>query len=88
MEHENLRGAFNLVAPEQINMKQFCRILGKVMGRPSRFRVPGFVLRLLYGQMADEVLLSGQKAAPQRLVAAGYRFRYPDAEGALRQILA
>ena len=87
MENENLQGPFNLVAPEQISMKQFCRILGKVMGRPSWFRVPGFVLSLLYGQMADEVLLSGQKATPKRLLAAGYRFRYPDAEGALRQIL-
>ena len=87
MEHEDLRGAFNLVAPEQISMKHFCRILGKVMRRPSWFRVPGFVFSLLYGQMADEVLLSGQKATPKRLLAAGYRFRYPDAEGALRQIL-
>ena len=88
LENENLRGAFNLVAPEQISMKQFCRTLGRVMGRPSWFRVPGFVLRLLYGQMADEALLSGQKPAPQNLLAAGYRFRYPDAEGALRQVLA
>ena len=88
MEKEKLHGAFNLAAPEQISMKQFCRVLGKVMGRPSRFRVPGFVLRLLYGQMADELLLSGQKAMPQRLMAAGYRFRYPEAESALGQILA
>lgn len=88
MENENQHGAFNLVAPEQISMKQFCRVLGKVMGRPSWFRVPGSLLRLLYGQMADEVLLSGQKAMPQRLVSAGYRFRYPEAEAALRQILA
>jgi uncharacterized protein (TIGR01777 family) len=88
LENENLGGAFNLAAPEQISMKQFCRTLGRVMGRPCWFHVPGFVLRLFYGQMADEALLSGQKAAPQRLLAAGYGFRYPDAEGALRHILA
>jgi uncharacterized protein (TIGR01777 family) len=88
VENKNLRGAFNLAAPEQISMQQFCGVLGKVMGRPSWLRVPGFLLRLLYGQMADEVLLSGQKAMPQRLLAAGYRFRYPEAESALRQILS
>lgn len=88
MESQELRGAFNLTAPEQISMKQFCRTLGRVMGRPSWFRVPGFLLRLLYGRMADEALLSGQKAIPQKLLAAGYRFRYPDAESALSQILA
>jgi|GEM_PF-126699 len=75
LENEKLRGAFNLAAPEQISMKQFCRTLGRVVGRPCWLHVPGFVLRLLYGQMADEALLSGQKRRAAE--AAGGRVQIP-----------
>jgi uncharacterized protein (TIGR01777 family) len=87
IERDDLDGPFNLVAPELLTMRDFCSILGKVMRRPSWFRVPGLALRLLFGEMAKEVLLSGQRAVPQRLVEAGYRFAYSGAESALRQIL-
>ncbi len=87
IERDDLDGPFNLVAPESLTMRDFCSILGKVMRRPSWFRVPGFALHLLFGEMAKEVLLSGQRAAPQRLMKAGYGFAYSGAESALRQIL-
>ena len=68
-------------------MKEFCTTLGKVLHRPSWAPVPGFVLHLLLGEMAD-MLLGGQKAIPQKLTTAGYPFQYPDLEKALRAILA
>ncbi len=88
IETDDLEGSFNLVAPQSLTMKEFCGVLGRVMKRPSWFRVPAPVLRLIFGEMADEVLLSGQKAVPQKLLAAGFDFTYRDTESALREILS
>ena len=88
MEREDLQGVFNLTAPEQLMMKDFYHTLGKAMGRPSWLPVPGFVLRLLFGEMAQETILSGQKVVPMRLMKAGYEFVYPKAEAALEEIFA
>lgn len=87
MEREDLQGVFNLTAPSPVTSKDFFNVLGKVMRRPSWLPVPGFVLRLFMGQMADELILSGQRAIPKRLLEAGYEFMYPEAELALRGIL-
>jgi len=86
-ESEKLEGPFNLAAPESLTMKDFCGVLGKVMKRPSWLKVPGFALKLVFGRMAEEVLLSGQRALPRRLIEAGYEFAYPSLEPALREIL-
>ena len=87
IERENLSGVFNLTAPHQLIQKDFFHILGKIMKRPSWFPVPGFVLRLIFGEMAKDTLLSGQRVAPRRLLEAGYRFLYPQAELAIKEIL-
>jgi uncharacterized protein len=87
MENENLRGPFNLTAPQPVTMKEFCKVLGKVLHRPAWLNVPGFAARLAFGQMADEMLLSGQRVLPGRLQAAGFKFKHPDAETALRDIV-
>jgi len=88
MEREDLQGAFNLTAPEQIMMKDFYHTLGKAMRRPSWLPIPGFVLRLFFGEMAEETILSGQRVVPKRLMEAGYKFIYPRAEEALKEILS
>jgi len=87
MQKEDLNGVFNLTAPHQLIQKDFFHILGKIMRRPSWFPVPGFVLRLIFGEMAKDTLLSGQRVIPNRLLEAGYRFLYPQAELALKDIL-
>ena len=87
MENENMRGVFNLTAPAPLVMKDFCRILGKNMHRPCWLKIPGFMLRLIMGEMAQALLLSGQRVLPKRLLEAGYEFLYPEAELALKQIL-
>jgi len=87
MERESLEGAFNLSAPNPITSRDFSKALGKAMKRPAWLPVPGFVLRLFMGEMADELILSGQKAMPKRLQESKYEFRYSEAEAALREIL-
>ncbi|MGQ9632300.1 MAG: TIGR01777 family oxidoreductase [bacterium] len=87
MEKEDLHGAFNLTAPEQLTMEDFCRVLGRAMNRPSWLSAPGFAMHLLLGEMAEEILLSGQRVVPKRLTEAGYKFLYPEVESALREIL-
>ena len=56
------------------------------MGRPAVMPTPGFVLRLVFGEMAT-VLLDGQRAVPERLLELGFSFRFPEAEPALRELL-
>jgi len=87
IENEDARGAFNLTAPEPLTMRDFCHLLGHVIRRPSRLPVPGFVLRLFFGEMAEALLLSGQRVLPKRLQESGFEFKYSTAETALRAIL-
>jgi len=86
MENENLKGVFNLTAPEPVKMKEFCKILGKVLHRPALMSVPAFAARLAFGQMADEMLLSGQKVLPKRLLNTNFNFKYTNVKQALIDI--
>lgn len=83
MEKQNLGGAFNLAAPNPVTMAEFSRTLGRVLGRPAWTRFPAFALRLVFGRMADELLLASQRAIPQRLTEAGFTFKYPQLQAAL-----
>jgi uncharacterized protein (TIGR01777 family) len=87
IENVKLQGVFNLTAPQPVTMKTFCRTLGGVLGRPAWTVVPGFVLRLALGQMAEEVLLGGQKVMPKRLAEAGFEFEHPQVSDALSAII-
>ncbi len=87
MERDDLSGVFNLTAPQPVRQKDFSRTLGKVMKRPSWLPVPGFLLRLLFGAMAQEALLSGQRVVPSRLLDSNFRFLYPELEPAFKEIL-
>ncbi|MGB2696682.1 MAG: TIGR01777 family oxidoreductase [Candidatus Zixiibacteriota bacterium] len=87
MEKKDLQGAFNLSSPHPLTSRDFSKVLGKVMKKPAWLPVPGFVLRLLLGEMASELILSGQRALPKKLLESGYEFIYPELEPALREIL-
>lgn len=87
MENTSTNGPYNLTAPAPVNFRKFARALGTVLKRPYKTPVPPFALRMLYGEMADELLLAGQMALPKRLEKAGYSFRFPDLADALRDIL-
>ncbi len=84
---EALRGPVNMVAPRPVTNAEFAATLGRVLGRPAVLAVPAFAARLALGEMADEVLLASARVTPVRLAASGYRFRYPELEGALRHLL-
>ncbi len=88
LENKDQQGVFNLTSPEPVTMKKFCKALGKVLHRPCLFRVPGFVLRLKFGEMADEMLLSGQRVIPERLLDAGFEFEHPEIKQALSAVLS
>jgi len=86
MQNERLRGAFNLTSPQPVRMKEFCMVLGSVLHRPVWLRVPGFAARVALGEMADEMLLSGQRVLPKRLLEAGFEFKHSDLEKVLRAV--
>jgi NAD dependent epimerase/dehydratase family enzyme len=83
----DLSGAVNAVAPEPVTSRVFASTLGRVLGRPALIPAPAPALRLLFGEMADTALLGSQRLAVPRLLAAGYSFRHPRLETALRHVL-
>ena len=83
IENPQAAGPFNATAPNPVRMKEFCQILGKVMGRPCWAPVPAFALRLLLGELGD-MLLTGQRVIPAAAQRLGYEFRYPNLYEALK----
>ncbi len=77
-----LEGAVNLVAPEALTMRAFTNVVGEVMHRPSWTSVPSFALRMALGEMS-EMLLTGQRAVPRKLLDAGFVFEFATARAAL-----
>ncbi len=88
LNSDGLQGPVNATAPGPVTNSEFSKTLGRVLGRPSILPVPGLVLKLLLGEMAQELLLNGQKVLPQRVLASGYQFKFPELEGALRDLLS
>jgi uncharacterized protein (TIGR01777 family) len=87
MRKERLRGVFNLTSPNPVTMKEFCRTLGAVLKRPAWLGVPGSIVRLAFGEMAEEMLLASQKVVPRRLSEAGFEFAQSELKDALTSIL-
>jgi uncharacterized protein (TIGR01777 family) len=86
--NEQVRGPVNTVAPQPATNEEFTKALGRVLNRPTVLPMPAFALRLALGkEMADAILLGGARVEPARLKATGYRFAYPELEGALRHVL-
>jgi len=87
MMNDTCEGAFNLTAPEPLPQKRFAKTLGRVLRRPAFAPLPGFVLKIMLGEMAQGLVLDGQRVLPERLEASGYRFQHRDLETCLRQCL-
>ena len=87
VEREDLSGIFNLTAPRPLRQKEFCRVVGRALGRPCWLPVPSIVLRVLFGEKARATLVSGQFVFPGRLAASGFEFRHPDAAAAVTALL-
>jgi uncharacterized protein (TIGR01777 family) len=86
MGSENSQGVYNFCAPGVVRQKTFARALGKVLGRPALVPAPSIALRMIMGEMAD-MLLASQRVVPQRLIAEGFAFRFPDVDRALADLL-
>jgi uncharacterized protein (TIGR01777 family) len=88
LDDDSLSGPLDLTAPAPVTNAVFTKALGRVLRRPTVAPVPGFALAVLFGrEMTKEMLLAGQRVLPARLQAAGFGFRHPDVEGALRAVL-
>jgi uncharacterized protein (TIGR01777 family) len=80
-----LRGPVNAVAPNSVTNHEFTKTLGRVLRRPTVFPMPAFAARLAFGEMADALLIASTRVEPNRLIDAGFRFRFPELEAALVQ---
>jgi len=83
----DVSGRVNCVAPGAVTNQEFTRVLGRVLNRPTVIPLPAFAVRLVLGEMGQELLLASTRVEPQRLLAAGYKFQYPTLEPALRHLL-
>ncbi len=87
LKEENIRGPVNLVSPCPVTNREFTKILAKILKRPAIFPVPSFALRTVFGEMADELLLSSTRVEPEKLIEAGYEFKHKTLENALVELL-
>jgi uncharacterized protein len=88
IEHESVAGPVNLVAPNPVRNTHFTKTLAAVLHRPAIVPVPEFALRLALGkQAADEMLLASQRVQPGKLGSNGYKFRFPELQAALENLV-
>jgi uncharacterized protein (TIGR01777 family) len=85
LDRGDLAGPLNATSPEPARQRDVVKALGRVLGRPTVVPTPAVALRLAMGEMAT-LLLDGPRAVPRAALAAGYEFRHPELEGALRAI--
>ncbi|MDZ7764086.1 MAG: DUF1731 domain-containing protein [Melioribacteraceae bacterium] len=85
-ENNEMTGAYNATAPNPVRMKEFAEALGRVLNRPSLFKVPEFVLKIVVGEAAD-LVLKGSKVIPKRTLESGYKFKFIHLGEALKNIL-
>jgi uncharacterized protein (TIGR01777 family) len=81
-----LKGPFNFCSPNPIRNRQLAKTMGKILRRPASMPAPGFMIRLVLGEFGS-VLLESQRVKPDKLLKSGFKFRYPDLEGAIREIV-
>jgi len=87
IKNELILGPVNVTAPNPVTNAEFTKVFGRVIKRPVIFPVPAFGARLLFGEMADSLLLNGARVVPKKLLDAGYKFKYDQLETALKASL-
>lgn len=87
MVDERYEGPLNAVAPTAPTNAELATVLGRVLGRPARWRAPAWALRAVFGEMAEATMLADQAAAPVLAQSLGFAFRHPGLEDALRSVL-
>ncbi len=87
LDNEKVSGTVNSTAPNPVTNREFSHAIGRALGRPASVPVPGFVLDLKFGGEFGRVLRGGQRVMPRRALDLGYEFRYPEIDGALKNLL-
>ncbi|HEX8152996.1 MAG TPA: TIGR01777 family oxidoreductase [Thermoanaerobaculia bacterium] len=87
VETGTARGVYNVTSPEPVRNRDFTKALGRAVRRPAFMPAPAFALRIAFGEMADETVLTGQRVVPKRLEAEGFRFTYPSIDAALEHVV-
>jgi uncharacterized protein (TIGR01777 family) len=87
MENESLQGPVNSTGPFPVTNAAFTKTLGRALSRPALLPLPAVAARIMFGEMADALLLSSQRVEPTKLLASGYTFRHTNLEETLRRIL-
>lgn len=85
--HASLEGPVNLTAPNPVTMEEFVKTVAAQLHRPAFFHLPAPLLKLIFGEMAQELFLASTRAIPEKLLQAGYHFKHPDLYSALKDIL-
>jgi len=86
LDNKKLHGAVNAASPKILRMKEFANLLGKIINRPSIFSVPGSILKLALGEVAN-VVLASQRINVNKLIESGYKFKFENLEDALKDLL-
>ena len=86
IENNSVNGIINAAAPNPVLMKNFANTLGKILHRPSLFRIPLFALKIAIGKAAESVVAS-QRVVPKKLMESGFKFKFENVEDALRDLL-
>lgn len=87
INNKDIKGAINATAPNPVTNRVFSASLGRALKKPALLSMPAFVLKLMLGEMAEELLLSGQRVIPKKMLDAGYVFQYASLEEALRDVV-
>lgn len=87
LENENLKGAVNATAPNPVTNEEFTKTLGKVLYRPTFIPIPAFAVKLIFGEKGKTLLLEGTRVLPKKLEKAGFEFKFPKLEDALKHVL-
>jgi NAD dependent epimerase/dehydratase family enzyme len=83
---DTVHGPINLTAPAPVTNREMATAIGRALHRPSLIPAPAFALRLALGEMADALILNGQRVLPQTAQSGGFKFRYETIDAALAQI--
>lgn len=84
---DGVSGPVNVTAPTPVTNREWTRTLGRVLGRPAVLPVPRLGPRLVFGELADELIYVSAKVLPEATLASGYRYRFTDLEAGLRSVL-
>jgi len=88
LQDKHISGPVNLVAPSPVTNAEFTKALGKALNRPSVMSIPKFILRRMFGEMADELLLASARVIPTVLSKSKFQFQFTNLETTLRQLLS